>query len=181
MPTPFQQALDRLLYVEGGYSDHPADSGGRTRWGVTEALARRYGYRGSMRTYPREAAEEVYYEHFWRPMHLDEVAQIAGEELAYELFEAAVNLGRSRPARWLQRLLNVLNLRGTLYPDLREDGLVGPNTLGALQAFVRRRGPEGVTVLQKGLDALQGTFYIELAERRQKDEAFIYGWLRTRI
>jgi len=35
--------------------------------------------------------------------------------------------------------------------------------------------------LLKGLNALQGERYIELAEKRQANESFVYGWLRTRV
>ena len=32
----FDQAFTTLLGHEGGYSDHPADPGGKTRYGITE-------------------------------------------------------------------------------------------------------------------------------------------------
>ena len=38
--------IDGVIGREGGYSNHPADKGGPTRWGVTEAVARANGYRG---------------------------------------------------------------------------------------------------------------------------------------
>ena len=40
--------IDGVIGREGGYSNHPADRGGPTRWGVTEAVARANGYRGDM-------------------------------------------------------------------------------------------------------------------------------------
>ena len=61
------------------------------------------------------------------------------------------------------------------------DGDIGPATLRALDAFLRLRGKEGEIVLFRALNALQGTRYIELSQARQKDEAFVYGWLRTRV
>ena len=33
----------------------------------------------------------------------------------------------------------------------------------------------------RALNCLQGAFYIELTERRQKDERFAYGWLLNRV
>jgi Glycosyl hydrolase 108 len=44
------QLIDDVIGREGGYSNHPADRGGATRWGVTEAVARAHGYRGDMRS-----------------------------------------------------------------------------------------------------------------------------------
>ena len=32
--------IDEVIDREGGYVNHPADKGGPTRWGVTEAVAR---------------------------------------------------------------------------------------------------------------------------------------------
>ena len=39
----FDNAFSLLLGHEGGFSDHPADPGGKTRYGVTEAVAREAG------------------------------------------------------------------------------------------------------------------------------------------
>jgi len=36
-------------------------------------------------------------------------------------------------------------------------------------------------VLVKALDALQGARYVQLAEARPANEAFLYGWLAGRI
>jgi lysozyme family protein len=40
------QLIEEVIGREGGYSNHPADRGGATRWGITEAVARAHGYRG---------------------------------------------------------------------------------------------------------------------------------------
>ena len=42
--------IEEVIEREGGYVDHPADRGGPTRWGITEAVARRQGYMDDMRT-----------------------------------------------------------------------------------------------------------------------------------
>ena len=52
--------INATIGVEGGYSNHPSDRGGPTRWGVTQAKAREHGYVGDMRQYPREMAVAVY-------------------------------------------------------------------------------------------------------------------------
>jgi lysozyme family protein len=41
--------IDKVIMLEGDFSDHPADRGGPTRWGVSEAVARAHGYAGDMR------------------------------------------------------------------------------------------------------------------------------------
>ena len=44
-----------------------------------------------------------------------------------------------------------------------------------------RRKPHGESVLMKALEALQGERYLDLAERRPANEAFLYGWLANRL
>ena len=41
--------IDALIEREGGYSNHPADRGGPTKFGITEAVARAHGFSGAMR------------------------------------------------------------------------------------------------------------------------------------
>ena len=45
--------IDELIEREGGYVNHPADRGGPTRFGITEAVARAHGYGGAMAELPR--------------------------------------------------------------------------------------------------------------------------------
>ena len=45
--------IDALIDREGGYVDHPADKGGATCFGITQAVARAHGYAGPMRQLPR--------------------------------------------------------------------------------------------------------------------------------
>ena len=56
----FDEAFDRLIGHEGGYSDHPSDPGGKTQFGITEAVARAHGFTGDMRTLTRDEAKRIY-------------------------------------------------------------------------------------------------------------------------
>ena len=178
--TPFEKALKHTLGIEGGFSDDARDSGGATRYGITEAVARAYGYDGPMSELPLDTAKAIYKSKYWDLIKLDEVERIA-PAVALEMFDTSVNCGQARAVQFLQRALNLFNLNGKYYPDLEVDGLVGRNTLNALAEFVRRRGNMGVEVLVAALNCLQGAFYTELAERRPKDEAFTYGWFLNRV
>lgn len=172
--------IDEVIGREGGYSNHPADKGGPTRWGVTEQTARSFGYAGDMRVFPREKAVEIYRTQYWTLPKFDRVATIY-PAVAAELFDTGINMGQSVAAGFLQRALNVLNRGASDYPDLRIDGLLGNISLAALTDFKRVRGAAGEQVLVKALDALQGARYIDLAEQRPANEAFLYGWLANRI
>ena len=53
------ELIDELIEREGGYVNHPADRGGPTRFGITEAVARAHGYAGPMKWLPREEAAAI--------------------------------------------------------------------------------------------------------------------------
>lgn len=172
--------IDEVIGREGGYSNHPSDTGGATRWGVTEAVARAHGYRGDMRFYPRAEAVEVYRRTYWLRPGFDKVAEHA-PKVAAEMFDTGVNMGPAVAAGFLQRALNALNRGAADYADIAIDRKIGPGTVEALRRFIARRGAGGEAVLLKALEALQGERYIKLAEDRPANEAFLYGWLANRI
>jgi len=176
----FQHCFSRVVGHEGGYSDHASDSGGKTRYGITEAVARENGYLGDMRALPFPVAREIYRMAYWDPLQLDKIAA-RSRPLAYELFDTGVNMGVGVAAEFLQRSLNVLNRRQRDWPDLKVDGEIGPVTLQNLLAGWERRGPDGAEVLLKILNCLQGARYVALAERREKDEDFVFGWIKNRV
>ena len=129
---------------------------------------------------PKRHAVSIYHEHFWKHMHLGRIYQ-AAPTVAMQLFDAGVNIGRRRVWRWLQRCLNVLNRGEDDYADIAEDGYPGPETMSAFDAYMQHRPESGETVLARMIDCLQGHHYIQLAERRPKDEAFLFGWVKQRI
>jgi len=49
------------------------------------------------------------------------------------------------------------------------------------RSFVNKRKQQGETVILKALGCLQGARYIELAEKREQNEAFVIGWLANRV
>ena len=175
-----EQTIDQILANEGGYSNHAADSGGETMYGITEQVAREYGYKGPMRSLPRTVAEAIYRQRFWDDLRLNDIARVS-ISVAAEVADTAVNIGQGTAARFLQTALNAFNLNATIYPDLLVDGVIGSKTIQALTAYLRFRGDEGETVLLRALNSLQGAYYIDLSQRRAKDEAFVYGWLSNRV
>lgn len=175
------KTIDEIVRIEGGYSNDAADSGGETMYGITVAVARANGYTGPMREMPRSLAESIYAARYWDALRLDEVAALS-EPIAAELADTGVNMGVGVAATFLQRALNVLNKGGGLYADLKVDGGVGPATIAALTAYLKaRRNDGGEKVLLRALNALQGARYVELAERREKDETFVFGWFLNRV
>lgn len=175
----FEKMIQEVLGVEGGWSDHPSDRGGKTMYGITEAVARSYGYTGSMRDLPLDTALSIYRSRYWNPLNLDKVVKIR-RSIAHELLDTGINQGVGRAAEYLQRSLNALNRQQKDYADIIVDGDIGPATINALKAFLDFRGYKGEVVLLRALNALQGAFYIGIADGR-KNEDFLFGWLLNRV
>lgn len=169
--------INEVLANEGGYVNHPHDSGGATNYGITEDVARFYGYQGDMRDMPRPFAFDIYVSMFWLGVRADKLLELS-ELVASEVVDTAVNCGPHKAGEILQRSLNVLNNQGKLYGDLVVDGVIGSRTINALQIYLSHREEN---TLVKMFNVLQGAFYVELVERREKDESFIYGWFNKRI
>ena len=112
----FDKAFEKLLGHEGDFSDHAADPGGQTRFGVTEAVARENGYTGDMRELPVDLAKRIYRQRYWDAVRADDLPA----PVRYPVFDAAVNSGPGQAVRWLQRALGVA-----------DDGRIGPITMGA--------------------------------------------------
>jgi lysozyme family protein len=175
-----RELVDAVIAREGGFVDHPADRGGATNWGITEAVARQNGYSGPMRKLPRDLAASIYMQQYWQTPGFDRIAELA-PKLAAELFDTGINMGTLTATSYLQRALNALNRNSADYADIIVDRQIGPATLNALRQFLAIRGRDAASVLIKAIDALQGAHYLRLAESRPSQEAFLYGWLANRI
>lgn len=159
----FEQAVTKLLGHEGGYSDHPADTGGRTRYGITEAVARRHGYIGYMSELPRETALQIYLADYWAPIRGDALPQVVADRL----FDFAVNAGVSRAVRALQRALRVT-----------DDGMLGPGTLQALTDY---ETIELAELIAERVRIEQIRHYRDVVTRNPGQAVFLLGWLNRAL
>jgi lysozyme family protein len=180
MTPAIDRMLEDVLAREGGHVNDPDDSGGDTKFGVTEVIARKAGYTGAMKDLSRDEARRILYDLFIVQPGFDHVIAL-DHDIGEELVDTGINMGVLRAGEFLQRCLNVFNQRAEHFPDIKVDGKVGPDTRAALKSYFDRRGAVGRAVLLGALNSLQGAFYIELAERREKDEKWVYGWVRARV
>lgn len=172
--------IEDVIGREGGYSNHPADKGGPTRWGVTQAVARAHGYHGDMREFPRADAVALYRRLYWQKPGFDRIAEKA-PKIAEELFDTGVNMGPATAIGFFKRALNALNRGGADFADIGTTPVIDDAAIAALSAYLAKRGAAGVSVLLKAIEALQGERYIALSEKRPANEAFVYGWIANRI
>lgn len=175
-----EHVVPMLKQAEGGYVNHPSDRGGETNHGWTVAQARKYGWTGAMRDMPLSWALEQYERRYVVEPGFDEVAKVS-VAIAKELVDTGVNMGPGVPSTFFQLLLSRMNRRGKDYPNLRIDGDVGPTTVGALKAFLAKRGKLGETVLLRALNSLQGERYVAITPEDDQNEDFLFGWFANRV
>jgi len=109
---------------EGGYDNDPADPGGATNHGITHgelAEWRKTHPGGSIETLSLDEAHQIFRENYWNKLSCDQLP-LAVAAMAYN---AGVNSGVSRGAKFLQQCLNKQGLA------LDVDGEIGPLTIAA--------------------------------------------------
>lgn len=151
----FNLAVEKILAVEGGYSNHPQDPGGETRWGI------------SKRSYPdldiknltKEQAIGIYRRDYW------DYDWIPSQEVAEKLFDMAVNMGVQTSNRYLQHALRELGFA------LNVDGVIGGQTAAATHA-------SNPGVLLTELRRWQIKHYLNIAGVQHP---FLKGWLLQRV
>ena len=160
----FGPALDFLLPHEGGYSNHPADKGGPTNYGITEATARRYGYQGDMRDLPLETAGEVYASEYWPGLE-----NVVNQAVASKILDLRANFGVSGGNLVAQQAVNAI-----VEPPTAEDGRWGPDTLESINAA------DPAQLLDE-LAAAAAARYQAIADRDPSQEVFLRGWMKRAL
>jgi lysozyme family protein len=121
MKENFESCLKSVLYHEGGYVNHPSDPGGMTNLGVTKRVWEEWvGHEvdeKTMRALTPEIVGPMYKAKYWDKVKGDDLP--AGVD--YCVFDAAINSGPGRAAKWLQAAVGV-----------DPDGGIGPKTLQAV-------------------------------------------------
>jgi len=176
-PPAFLRARAWVAAMEGGWSNHPDDSGGATRWGVTKALAECSGFYLTDRT--EELCKAIFYQEFWLPLSLSTLAS-RSTWLASEIFEAAVNAGPGAAARFLQVSLNLLSPRSPS-PTLKVDGALGPVSLRFCLSWLAEGGKIAELALINAFNGEQYLHYKGCVERNEKNKSFIKGWCAHRL
>jgi lysozyme family protein len=123
MKSNFEDCLARVLASEGGFSNHKADPGGMTNLGCTKAVWEEFvGHpvsEADMRALTPADVAPLYRRKYWDRVSGDQLPK----GLDYAVFDAAINSGPGRAAKWLQQAVGAT-----------VDGAIGPGTLAAVAA-----------------------------------------------
>lgn len=178
------QIINGIIDKEGGYIDHADDAGGPTNFGITLKLYRVYHPTATidnLKVMAHQEAYSIYESEFYIKTGIKLIFPLS-QRITEEVLDTAVNLGPSWGISFLQRSLNAFNLKGKAYSDIPSSGTgVGPLTVAALKAFLAYRGQLAEPVMLKALNSLQAARYIELAEKNESDESFVFGWINQRV
>lgn len=116
--------LDLLWEVEGGFSNHPQDNGGATKYGVTQDTLSRWRNKPEVtvedvQLLTKEEARDIALARYWNPIKADDLPG----GLDIYAADTAYHSGPRRAAQLLQGCLGI-----------EVDGYVGPKTLQACRA-----------------------------------------------
>ena len=171
----FEEAAKEIKKIEKGYANHPSDPGGKTRWGISEWLARAYKYDGKMKNLPWKKAKEIYYKEYW---HRNKYNKIKNRRIAKEVLEQAINLPTIVfKSRKVLKANYHLQKAYCLASDeeIAVDGIIGNETLEAVNNC-----PE-IIQLFNILNGYQAKHYLEIVETHPELEDFVNGWFNKRI
>jgi lysozyme family protein len=110
----FDKAFSLIIENEGGWSNHPSDPGGLTKWGITEKSYPNL----DLMTLTLEQAKAIYKRDYWDAIKGDYLPPM----IATLVFDSAVNQGVYRATKLMQHALRV-----------SIDGIIGKNTIAAAQ------------------------------------------------
>lgn len=124
MKENFDEALKAILHHEGGYVHHKLDPGGMTNLGVTKRVWEEWvGHEvdeKAMRALTPADVDTLYRRKYWDKIKGDDLP--AGVD--YAVFDAAINSGPGRAAKWLQSAVGAV-----------PDGAIGAGTLAKVAAM----------------------------------------------
>ena len=155
--------IPKLIKHEGGYVNHPLDKGGATKYGVTLNTWKQLGYdkdgngkidSEDIRLLNIKDATLII-RRYWDMWKADEIVNQSVAELLVDWVYTSGNWGIRIP----QRVLKV-----------KEDGIVGKNTLNALNSLNQRQ-------LFDQLFKERERFFRNIVKNNPEQSVFLEGWL----
>lgn len=148
--TRFQQCLKFVLKWEGGYSNHPNDPGGATKYGIIQtvydAYRKRKGLdRQTVKYITQAEFEEIYKTQYWDAVKGDH----RDAPLDIVMFDTGVNMGTGTAERLLSRA----------------------------KILVAKDDPDRMRKLANLVFVYRWDRYVMLTKRNPRLKVFLKGWL----
>ncbi|MGL4620698.1 glycoside hydrolase family 108 protein [Chroococcidiopsis sp.] len=160
----FNRALQFTLDWEGGFSNHPNDTGGATNFGITQATYDRYRKnrqlpKHSVKLIRRHEATDIYHAYYWVEGGCDKLP----DKWALCHFDWCVNHGTGGATCTLQRTVGAT-----------PDGIWGAKTTAAVAQAIEQKGERTCVAMYCNL---REAWYRREAERNPSQRVFLKGWL----
>lgn len=155
-------ALPLVLIFEGSaFTNHPADKGGQTRFGIIQTVYNTYRTNKGLETQSVKdiilpEVQDIYYTGYWVPAK----CQSMPGKLAIAVFDTTVNSGKGRSIKILQQAIGAT-----------VDGIIGQETLQKLKSL------DEAKVANKYIDTREA-FYHAIVDHDATQSVFLNGWLR---
>lgn len=149
----FSLAVAYVLANEGVDSNDLGDSGGRTRFGITDAEALSHGL--DVTTLTLEQAKSIYYSDYWR------FDSLTDQTVATKLMDSCVNEGLGTAVRIMQQVVGVPS-----------DGICGPATMDAINNY----SLPFQTLLRKFIRGIS-LRYCDIVVADKTQTVFLRGWI----
>ena len=166
------KAVKVLLRKEGLFSDHPADPGGATKYGISLRFYRnnikKDATRDDIVALTLEEATEIIKTYFWDEMGL---YAVVSDDVATFLLSLGFNTGQSRAIKIAQKAINLalVDQYSNGAQKLKVDGVNGTNTTNAINLVY----PDG---LMFHLRTEAWKYYKKIMNKNPKLKAFKNGW-----
>jgi len=171
----FNDAFRIMLDHEGGYANDPDDPGGETYkgiarkmwpkwagWTLVDSLKTVHGFPANLEKSAeiREMIGNFYLSQFWNKIQGDDIADQA---VAESIFDFAVNAGVQTSVSLAQKVVKTT-----------ADGVVGPNTLRAINNFNPEHFLAAFTV-----EKIRR--YVAIVVNRPVSRKYFYGWVTRAV
>jgi len=182
----FREAYNKTMAHEGYYSNDSIDRGGETYrgisrnkhpywpgWFLIDRMKNDPNFPECLKSNKElnDLVPSFYKKNFWDVFKGD---KITSKIIAMELFDTSVNMGHRKAVKFLQKSLNALNRNERNYPNIEEDGIMGPQTLKTLKRYLDIDSDYYLFLL---MNILQGSFYIDIMKNDETQEKYARGWL----
>ncbi len=161
----FDSFADLLLVLEGGFVNDKADKGGATKFGITLATWKQFGYDKNgdgiidardVQLITKEEARKIAKKQYWDYFHAD---QIQNQSIASIIVDWGYNSGTATAAMLVQKILN-----------LKASGRFDNATLSALNNASQKD-------LFDQLKAARKAFYDRIVAKNPSQQKFYKGWM----
>lgn len=155
--------IDNTIKHEGGWSDHKADKGGKTNWGITLGTYKRYNPKATeqtLRALTIEQAREFYKKNFFDGNNVAEYPQ----EVWDVVFDMCVNHGPKNAVLIAQKALSTLGYKIGL------DGVYGKQTKEAMAKVDPKAFRQAIISQRTG-------FFGAIISKNPSQKVFAAGWM----